>query len=134
MELRTVLHIVQQRQFAGGNRTATETATQERHDESWEREFGFGTILGKVLIAVTLQTFDGLVGTTQLQTECFRPTEQVTVLISERGSRTKVASGISTFGLETDGRWLVGLHLNRSIQQRGIGLLLKGNIGIFYST
>ena len=101
-ELRTCLGVEHKRQFTGGIHPPSGLLTQERHDESGERQARLNAILDEVLIAITLQSSDGLVGTTQLQTERLRTLEQVAVLVGQRGGSTKISRCVRTFWLETD--------------------------------
>ena len=101
MELGTVLQIVEQRNFAGGVQTLAKPTREEWHDGAGELKTCLQRILRKVLIGIALQSTDGLIGTTQLHAEHLAATEEVAVLIGERGGGTQVASGVGAFGLET---------------------------------
>ena len=90
MELRTVLRVEEQRHLTGGDDAPTIAGTQEGEDETRERQTALQTVFEKVLIAVALQSADGLICTTQLHTQHLRPTEQVTVLIRQRNGCTQV--------------------------------------------
>ena len=130
VELGAVLRVVYQAHIARGQRTTAEVATQEWHDESRETQSCLDAILRKVLIAVALQPLDGLVGATQLQAERLRASEQVAVLVGQRCCRSEVARRVGTLGLETQRARLVGQYLYLSVEQRGVGVLFKGDVGV----
>ena len=134
MELRTILRVVKQRHLTGGSNPAPDVATQEGEDESWERQSALHAVFEVVLILIALQTSDSLVGTTQLNAECFRTLKQIAVLISQRSSSSEVASRIRSLRLETDGRGFVRLNLYVGIEQRGVGHLIETDVGIPHGT
>ena len=133
-EFRTVLRVVEQRYLAGGDDTSPKLRTQERYDETRERQSALNAILKEVLIAVTFQSADGLIGASQLHAQHLRTFKQISVLICQCSSCSKIARRVRSLRLETDSRRFVGLYLYMSIEQRGIGHLLVANVRIFHST
>ena len=130
VELRTVLRVEGQRHLTRGDDPAAHLRTQEGEDKPREAQSALDTVFDEVLVLITLQTPDGLVGTTQLHTERLRPPEEVTVLIGQRGRSAEVTSRVRTLRLETDGRGLVRLYLDTRVEQRRVGHRLEVDVRI----
>ena len=130
VELGTVLCVVKQRHLTGGDGTATHIAAQEGHDEAREAEAALHAVLDEVLIAVSFQSLDGLVGTTELHAESLGAPEQVTVLIGERCGSPQVAGSIGALGLKTDCGRFVGLQLDVGVEQGTVRILLETDVRV----
>ena len=124
VELRTVLRVVHQRHLAAGDDAPAVAGTQEGADEPGERQAALQAVFEEVLVAVALQSPDGLVGTAQLHAQHLRPPEQVPVLVRQRDRRSQVARRVGAFRLETDGRGFVRLYQHLRIQECRAGYLL----------
>ena len=134
MELGAILRVEGHRHLTRGDDPATNVIVEEGHDESWERQPALDTVFDEVLILVALQPLDGLIGSTQLHAERLRPSEEIAVLIGQRGCSAQVAGSVRPFRLETDGRGLVGLNQYARVEQRRVRHRLEADVGIPYGS
>ena len=130
MELGAILRIEGHRHLTRSDDPATNVIIEEGHDESWERQPALDTVFDEVLILVALQPLDGLIGSTQLHAERLRPSEEIAVLIGQRGCSAQVAGSVRPFRLETDGRGFVGLNQYARVEQRRV----EADVGIPYGS
>ena len=128
MELRSVLHVVGQRELAGRGASTCKVARQERCHHSWEDEFCLHSVFFVVLILIAFQSGDSLKGSTQLHTEYLTAAEEVSVLVGERCGCSKVASGIGALGLERNRRGFVHAETDVAIQESGT-VALRERVG-----
>ena len=107
-KLGTILQIVQQRDLRRCVDTLTERVGQKGGNESWERQTRLQTVFQEVGVGIALESLDGLIGSAQFDGEQFGTTEDVTVLIGQRGGKSQVTRGIGTFWLKRNRRRFVG--------------------------
>ena len=134
MKLRALLCVIEQRHLTGGDGPPTYLTTQEGHNETRETQATLYTILNEVLITITLQSANSLIGSTQLHTEGLGASEQITVLIGQRGSGSQVACRIGALWLKTERRGFVGLYLYQRVEKGRVGILLETDVRIAYGS
>ena len=128
MELRSVLHVVGQRELTGRGASTCKIARQERCHHSWEDELRLHSVFLVVLILVAFQAGDSLKGGSQLHTEYLAAAEEVSVLVGERRCCSEVASGIGALGLERNRRGFVHAETDVAIKKSG-AIALRERVG-----
>ena len=132
MELGAVLKVIAQRQLRSCTTSSTERLRKHRSHKTRECKLRLHAIFLVVLVLIALQAGNGLESRTQLNAQHLGAMKQVAVLVSQRSSRSQVASRVGALGLERQCRRLVHAQLNVAIQQLRIGNFRESDVGEFH--